>query len=265
MMKSTIAVLTCILFAAFADQSAAQAPELLEWRKKVTNAKALEDEAQKREALAGLVREALMSREVRLSGTKSTDQVDPEDNQPAPIVNFDLHLNRKTSYQFRPGSATRSLQSNFGYYFTVHGTPYVVLGPAALDPRSPVFTRMAAEHELFHAQHHVGDPRPIEDRELQTWTEMFVRYFHDIHQFKQRWGPLVAYYEDADPGERRTALDRLAAYYRVPSASADEAERTKLRAAFEEWLGRRKKDAETSSAKLVQDLEKAIFQPTADR
>lgn len=223
-------------------------PDPFEWRKKVTDAKSLEDPQPRSEAMAALVREALPGREVRLSGVNHPSQVHPSDNEPAPIINFDPRLNQKTSAQGRPGTSTRSLQNNFGYYFSFRDAGYVVLGPAALDPRSPVFTRLAAEHELFHAENHVGDPRSHADRELETWTRMFVTYFREVYRFKQRWAPMLRYYDEAGADERLAAIDRLAAYHRKAEAT--------VRAAFEEWLARRKTD--TASRALVHDLEKAI-------
>jgi hypothetical protein len=215
------------------------------WKKMVTEAKKTGDAG----AMLALAREALSPMEVRASGATHSDQVHPEDNQPAPVINFDAGLNAKTTY------ATNGvfLETSPAYYFLARGTPYVVLGPNALNPRSPIFTRMTAEHELFHAKRHGGDPRPLVDRELETWTHVFVTYFHDVHPFKQRWVPLVAYYEDADAGEREAALEKLVAYYRTPPADADA-----VRAAFDEWLGRRRKDDKTMSSRLVADLERAL-------
>ncbi len=207
------------------------------------------------------MREALKDRDVQPSGTKSPDQVHPDDNRPVPAVNFDVNLQKKTAYSANPEAATRSLATNFGYYFTVKGVAYVVLGPAALDPRGPVFTRLSAGHELFHAEHHVGDPRPLEDRELETWVAMFVKYFQDIHTFRQRWAPMVSYYEQANPVEQKIALAKLVAYYRAPPASVEtKSDSAAVGAAFADWVARRKKDAETSSSKLVRDLEAAIAQ-----
>lgn len=230
----------------------AQDPARLEWRARVTAAKALEDETQKRDALLALVREALSGRDVRLSGTSNVKHVDPADNAPAPVVNFDVRLNRKMSASLRSGAESRSLQGNFGYYFSKDGKAYVVLGPAALDPRSAAFTRLAADHELFHAEHHVGETRPIHDRELETWSHMFTRYFHDLSEFKQRWAPMLGYYEEADAAERRRALDRLVAYYR--SATNDS-----IRVSMREWLAARRRDSAASW--LVRDLEAALTAP----
>lgn len=264
MLTFRLALAVIVLLGSLVHPAAAQedaVPALMQWRTKVTAAKGLDDEAQKREAMLALVREALVGREVRPAGSTHHDQVHPDDNQPAPIVNFDHRLNQKTSARARQDTPTRSLQGNFGYYFSFRGAGYVVIGPAALDPRSPVFTRMAAEHELFHAQKHVGDSRPLAARELETWTQMFVTYFHDVHQFNQRWAPMLAYYDDTEPGERAKAIARLAAYYRTPPLD-DAAAKEKVRTAFAEWLARRKKD--TAASALVSDLERALAPALAE-
>ena len=219
-----------------------------DWRARVTAARALDDLSLKKEAMLLLIREALSPNQVELSGELHPDQVHPSDNKPAPIFNFDFRLNQKTSAQARSGVAPRSLQNNFGYYFSYQGVGYVVLGPVALDPRGPVFTRLAAEHEMFHADHHVGDPRAGSDRELETWTTMFAKFFPDVHQFKQHWRPMLSYYDDATPKERVAAVQRLFQYRATAPAE--------MRAAFDEWLVRRK--ADTPQSKFVEDLEQAI-------
>lgn len=248
-----VLILSIVPLPASAQDGSDPAPD--GWKKKVTEAKALEDETERRDALLALVREALGSLEVRASGNTHADQVHPEDNQPAPVVNFDARLNEKTTY----ATDGRRLETSPAYYFVAKGRGYAVMGPGALNPRSPIFTRMSAEHELFHARRHVGDPRPIVDRELETWTHMFVTFFHEVIPFKQRWAPLVSNYENADAGEQQATLEKLTSYYRAPPESAaNAAARAGLRAAFDEWLGRRKKDEATASSKLVADLEKAL-------
>ena len=228
--------------------TAAREPVKPDWRARVTAARALDDPSLKKEAMLLLVREALSPHRVELSGEIHPDQVHPSDNKPAPIFNFDLRLNQKTSAQARSGVTPRSLQNNFGYYFSYQGVGYVVLGPAALDPRGPVLTRLAAEHEMFHAGHHVGDPRGGADRELETWTTMFVRFFDEVHQFKQQWRPMLNYYDDATPKEQVAAVQRLIQYRSAAPAPA--------RAAFDEWMVSRKTD--TPSSRFLQDLEQAI-------
>ncbi|HXI14616.1 MAG TPA: hypothetical protein VNM92_18515 [Thermoanaerobaculia bacterium] len=257
-----VSIYSLVAFHALSASAQAVAdPALVEWKKKVTEAKALTDEAKMHEAMLALVREALRSSEVRPSGTQHSDQVHPEDNQPAPVVNFDARLNQKTTYA---SSGTRL--EGPAYYFLAQGKPYVVLGPRALDSRSPVFTRLSAAHELFHAKNHVGDPRPISDRELETWTHVFVTLFQEVYPLKQRWAPLVSFYEAADPGERKAALDKLVHYYRTPPSTAgDDKGQARLRVAFEEWLGRRRKDTATASSRLVADLDKAIAKSPASQ
>jgi hypothetical protein len=75
-----------------------------------------------------------------------------------------------------------------------------------------------------------------------------VRFFDDVHQFKQQWRPMLNYYEKAEPAERATAIHRLASYYQNAEPPA--------RAAFEQWLERRK--ADSAASQLVKDLEAAI-------
>lgn len=259
-MKKTVvlflfALLTLSLSSAFAQD--APDPALLEWRRKVTEARLIADEALRAEAMLALLREALDPLEVRLSSGEHTEAVHPDDNVPAPVVNFDPRLNQKTSARRRSGAPTRSLQNNFGYYFSVSGVGYLVLGPAALDPKSPMLTRLAAEHELYHAMNHPGDPRSLDDRELETWTEMFVSFFHRVHQFRRAWRPMLRYYERASPEEREAAIERMAAFYARPPAAPDGSSTAEeVRLAFDEWLARRKND-NTESA-FVLDLEKAI-------
>ncbi|HET7712679.1 MAG TPA: hypothetical protein VFL80_12175 [Thermoanaerobaculia bacterium] len=238
-MKSiALAVLVALSLSADAD----------DWRTKVTDAKSIEDPRARRDALLAVLREALPGHRVELSGEMHCDHVHPADNKPAPIVNFDVRLNEKQSAQPRGGGSTRSLQNNFGYYFSVQGVPYVVVGPAALDPRSPILTRLAMEHEMFHAEHHPGDRRSLADRELETWSVMFVRFFPDVHQFKQQWRPMFNYYEEATEPERAAAIKRLAGFYRTSDPTVG--------AAFDEWLSRRRLDS--AASRLLSDLEKEL-------
>ena len=224
------------------------APASADWRTTVTAAKAITTPEERNAALLALIRQALPGRVVELAGTKDVNQIDIEDFKPAPTVNFDPLLNQKTSAERKAGGPTRSLKNNFGYYFSANGVPYVVIGPAALDARSPVFTELAAEHELFHAENHVGDARTLADRELETWTTMFTRYFDRVHRFRQQWAPMLGYYEDASPEERKSAIERLAAYRHA--AHADDAR------AMNDWMVLRKSSAPSSA--LIRDLEAVI-------
>lgn len=243
MKKTLIAALLLLSPVLLADEPS--------WRDRVTAAKALTDPAEKAKAMLVLVKEALWPQEVRMTGAKGVEHVEREDNEPAPIVNFDPRLNQKRSARPRNGGATRSLENNAGYYFSADGVGYIVIGPAGLDPRSAAFTRLITDHEMFHAENHVGDPRPMNDRELETWSTMFVRHFDEIHPYKQRWAPMLHYYDNADEGEQKAAVARLVAYYRAPGTTEEE------RKAFDDWLERRKKD-EKSPSKMPEDIEAAL-------
>lgn len=221
---------------------------LLAWGDRVTAAKAIPEESQRNQAMLKLIREALAPHEVQLSGASNPTNVDPADNLPAPVINFDPKLNDKQSAVPRSGGATRSLKNNSGYYFSKEGKGYVVIGPAALDRRDAVFTQLAAEHELYHAMNHVGDSRPLNDRELETWSKMFVAFFPRMHQHRQQWAPMLSYYNDAGDQERAAAMERLVSFYQSADAT--------IRAAFEDWLTRRRADHAT--ARFVADLSIAI-------
>ena len=67
---------------------------------------------------------------------------------------------------------------------------------------------MHADHELFHARHHLrrrpGEPSSAsDDRELEAWTDGFVRYFHRIYRTRKRWKPLIDAYEGVQEQSRR--------------------------------------------------------------
>jgi hypothetical protein len=220
----------------------------LDWRTRVEAAKALTDVTARNDAMLALMREALDPHEVQMSGTSNATNVDPDDNQPAPILNFDPLLNEKQSAAPRSGGPTRSLKNNFGYYFSYQGKGYVVLGPASLDRRDPVFTQLAAEHELYHAMNHVGDGRPLNDRELETWSKMFVVFFPRVHQYRQQWAPMLNYYDDASEPERAAAMERLVSLYQRSDSA--------IRNAFEEWLIRRREDR--ASSQMVSHLSAAL-------
>ncbi|HET7712678.1 MAG TPA: hypothetical protein VFL80_12170 [Thermoanaerobaculia bacterium] len=222
------------------------------WTKRVTETLALPDRPEKHEAMLALLREALPGITVRLSGSTHGEQVHPADNQPAPVVNFDPYLNEKSTYSANP----RRLETSPAYYFVAQGKPYVVVGPNALNPKSPVFTRLHAGHELFHAKHHLGDPRPLPDRELETWTHMVVTYFRDLIPFKQKWLPLISFYGQSDESEQKAAVKKLVAFYR--GADRD------VQIEFDQWLARRRKDSATSTSKLVADLGKPLAEKPAE-
>ena len=62
---------------------------------------------------------------------------------------------------------------------------------------------------------------------------------------------MFQYYDEADAGEQKAAVDRLVAYYRAPGTTPEE------RKAFDEWLERRKKDEKVTSA-MPADIDVAL-------
>jgi hypothetical protein len=236
-------------------------PAIPEWSERVKTAKVLVDSEARRDSLFGLTEDALRGTGISLflAGTSSPTAIRPEDFKPVPALNFDVRLNQKSSMKFTATTKTRSLKNDAGYYFTSGGIPYVVLGPYSIDVRDPDLLRMYAEHELYHAHHHVGDRRPLTDRELETWTMQFRHWFFKIRQYRQRWVPLIAYYERASTDAQQRALARLEEYYRNPPADrVPSTEVATEQRAFLAWLDRRIHDAHTNSSKLIQALQRDL-------
>ena len=217
------------------------------WRSRVEAAQAMTDTAAQRDSMIRLVQEALgPSIEVRGAGNSVPSQTSPADYAPAPVVNFDIHLGAKRS------SAT-------SYYFTSGDTSYVVLGPESLNPAGQNRTQNMAHHELFHALNHFSDSRPVLDREVEVWTDIFVKTFHDAYPYKMLWTPLVTSYEGATPAEQQVALHRLVQYYRKgPQGAISVRCAAEVRFEYEEWLRRRMRDSTTASRKLIKDLQVAF-------
>jgi len=231
-----------------------------DWSKDVTDAKSKKDA----DVMAGLIETAIAStkKKVVAAKTSSGGNIDPKDYQPLPVINFDINLNNKNSKPLTAGGSTRSLSTNYGYSFTDGGQSYVVLGPNALKEDSPVFTMMYYEHEMYHTTHHlVTAPaksgtktvgKANDGEELETYTQDFLNYFHQLHRFGPRWDTLIHYYEKSSATERTTALTLLKAYYENPPVSAADAAAAKK--AFEAWVRRRLKDSTTASKQLIVDL-----------
>jgi hypothetical protein len=242
------------------------------WSKDVTDAKTAKDATK----MAALVETAIaaMKKKVVVANTSSGGNVDPKDYQPLPDLNFDINLNTKKSKPLGTGAATRSLAENYGHFFTDGGKTYVVFGPKALNEDSDVFTQMHVEHELYHTTHHTAptkaapapatkpgtSPAPstdFEDQEVETYTQDFINYFHQLHSFGPQWQPLIKYYETAGAAAQKSALALLQGYYKSPpSPPIPAAEVAKVKKAFEGWLRRRLKDSATK--KLIQDLSSSL-------
>jgi hypothetical protein len=256
-----------------------------DWRKDVTDAKT----AKEANAMAKLVETALaaMKKKVIVAKTNPGGNVDAKDYQPLPDINFDLNLNSKNSKLLSSGvtavAATHSLGANYGYSFSDAGRKYVVLGPNALSGDSPVFTEMCYSHEIYHTSHHLGTASTqvasvpptsapptaapgtgpaiptYKDEELETYTQDFLTYFHQLHSFRLQWAPLIKYYEESSASAQKTALALLKGYYaNPPSPPIASADLPAIKKAFEDWLRRRLRDTATSSKKLIQDLSTAL-------
>jgi hypothetical protein len=248
-----------------------------DWRTDVAAARRANDAP----AMAALVNLALAPLKMKstLAATSPGGAVTPADYRPLPDLNFDLHLNSKTSKPLGAGAATRSLSPNYGYSFTDGGKTYVVLGPKVLNEDSPIFTRMYAEHEMYHAAHHFGGaaaspaapapapgpapaPAPAakaSDQELEAWTHDFLSYFHQLRSFRPAWAPLIGYYETASEAAQKSALALLIAYHKAPpSPPIAAADLPDVQQAFEAWIRRRLGDPATAAKKLVKDLSSAL-------
>jgi hypothetical protein len=219
------------------------------WAQDVDLAKQAGDEA----AMLTLVRQALGANiQVRLAGKANRTTVDAQDYAPAPTLNFDPLLNRKN-----PAGSSANLAIDNGYSFNHRGTSYAVLGPNAVDRRDPLFTKMYAEHELFHVTHHMQDAEPHDaNHEVEAWTDNFVNYFHQfMHlQLPDRpvWKPLADYYERADAQHRQAAIARLRSYFQnppVPNTDQD-----KVRKYIAGWIHRKLRDGDFPSKTLLNDM-----------
>jgi len=254
-------------------KSAAPMGAPADWSKDVTDAKSKKDA----DAMAALIETAIAStkRKVVAAKTSSGGTIDPKDYKPLPTINFDINLNTKDSKPLTTGGTTRSLGPNYGYWFSDGSNLYIVLGPKALDPDSPTFTMMYLEHELYHIGHHAPKAptsapsktpatgptskpavRTTDEEELETWTQDFINYFHQLRSFRPGWIPLIDYYEKSSATEQAAALARLTAYYKTPPVGAADVDSVKK--SFEAWVRRRLKDSATASMKLIVDLSKAL-------
>jgi hypothetical protein len=258
-----------------ANKAAAEAPKKLEacapierkdWEASVTAAQAIKDSGKKTDALLHLVQQALCGTgtDVIMTGTKHTGRVDADDYQPYPKVNFDINLNSKL-----PAGTSTSVEEDRGYSFSHGSKGYVVLGPKAIDPGSPLITRMVKEHEEYHVQHHLLTPGASSSRsaeeELETWTIDFTKYFHEfVHiPYAQRplWTPLLKYYEASDPKAQGAALEKLVRYY--SSMPVPPKELPKYQKALINWIHRTRRRTDVAQMQLLNDLEPRLKPPSA--
>jgi len=141
---------------------------------------------------------------------------------------------------------------------------------------------MYYEHEMYHTTHHLVRPsaaapatttkpapgptpvskpavRTDDEEELETWTQDFLHYFHELRSFRAGWIPLIEYYEKSSPGERATALALLKGYYNSPpSPPIPASDVAAVKKSFEAWVRRRLRDSATSTKQLIVDLAKDL-------
>lgn len=235
------------------------------WRSDVNAAQAMSNTDDKRDAMASLTQQAVCSLniQVAVAGESHKSKVHPDDYKQAPVLNFDVRLNSKARW-----TSDRKLTDNAGFFFSRgRDEAYAIVGPIALRPTSPEYTRRTAEHELFHARRHAGSQEASDDHELETWAEDFVRYFHRLgrwtrsgHYLGAGWGPLLQYYEGAGEAARSQALQRIVDYYNDPPVS--ESEKESVRQAFRGWFQRRRGDR--GSSQFVIDLNGRLSLPAPE-
>jgi len=233
------------------------------WEQRVNAAKAETDQTKKLAALAQLAQQAV-GKAATVHAVPLGKTLDPSQLKAAPEVNFDLNLNQKQSWPATQNAPTRLLAKNAGYAFSKGADTFIVLGPSALDPKSPLFTEMFVAHELFHVTQHLAPgkrPKRAQTKEeeageeLEAWTNDFTTYFERLYQFRQQWAPLLAYYEDADATHRKASIASIVAFYKAADP--------KIQAAVHRWLKRRQAEPAQASLKMVQDLAAALPPPPA--
>jgi hypothetical protein len=221
-----------------------------DWRKSVRDAP---DE----EARLGLIQGRLCHSTVRMAGTNCPTQEFPDDYAAVPTINYDPDLNRKTKYAATrkcdgSGRGGGSLGANAGHAFTATdpgGTEqkkYIVLGPRVLD-RGPLEPKRVAEHELFHAEYHLGDSKPDRDlQEIEAYVQDFKKYFARMGSMKRGpqlpdgsqpdiyfgadWSNLENHYRKVSKKDRQPHLEILAKYYKDAAATT--------KTLMQEWMKR---------------------------
>lgn len=232
-----------------------------DWATDVKAAKENSDE----DAMLALAKKALEPQyQVNLAGNSSPKKEDPKDYKKAPVINFDVNLNKKEKW------TSGSLENNVGHSFDSGTDTYAIIGPNALNEASPLLTRAAGEHELFHTTHHLGAAqqkgKSDDDEELEAWTNDFVHYFHQyltIQKGRPIWTPLLDYYAAATTTAQADSIAKLKKYYESPVP--DKAEAEKVRDALSlfvyKWKDRegiKNRKKEPISKDLITELDKFV-------
>ena len=254
-----------------------------DWAKDVETARPKDETKPRDEAMMlALVKQALGTKfDVNVATQSSKDQESPKDYKKAPAINFDPKLDKKKKY-----NKDTEIGKNPGHSFDVGNDIYAVIGPYALDPATPLVTKMYAEHELYHTTHHLGahaerqkpgdkpltkEEQSVKDdsQELETWTVDFINYFQQYASLPREgrplFGPLLDYYSTASPAAKSASLAKLKAYYDNPVSDPKEAE--KVQQSMSVWVYRWKTREATNrkneplSKELIDDLMKIVREP----
>jgi len=241
----------------------ARGQEIPDWAAKVKAASSVAAKAD----LIGLALGKGQDNPVAVAGTSDSKFANPDDYQPFPTVNFDINLNSKRAWsnrrRRREKETTHTLKSNYGFSFVgikdKERFKYLVLGPTALNARSPDFTRKAYEHELYHVQHHLDRKGDDANEELETYTQDFINYFHLLRSYGESWKRPILFYELAEADSRKAALAQLVDYYKDPRAKNPLILKEQVEGVkdlFAIWLSQRLNDDE----KLSNDIDKTVQQ-----
>jgi hypothetical protein len=140
-------------------------------------------------------------------------------------VNYDGNLNTKTGIgslygdtKYRNNAATNSLQI------------YMILGPLALNPIGPDWTRMAFEHEQEHVDDYLMESitgslhSATPGEELRIYQQNFEWHFLDFcainntacsYSIANDFMALFTYYANAIPAAQNDAFDSMRMFYQV--------------------------------------------------
>lgn len=234
-----------------------------DWTKDVESAKKANDEA----TMVALVKQALGDKyDVRTARKTSKTKVVAADYHKLPAINFDINLNGKE----RPTGGDLKLNRGLNFRDGKSGDKFAIIGPGALDPSSPLITRMYADHELYLAENKLvgtSEGRTSDDDELEAWSIDFTNYFHQylsITANRPTWTPLLDYYASASNVEvKKASLAKLKTYYEKPVPDPKEAERVKD--AFSLWVykwknreGAKNRKGDPLSKELIDELDKFV-------
>lgn len=206
----------------------------LSWSQRVTNARGMAAGAARNQCMTDLISEALGPSKTVHQSTNNRPNINAAINANAYTelgsfehVNFDQNLNAKT------GNANQFGQAVFRT--TAGGANlrlFIILGPRAVNPIGPQFTRMAYEHEDAHATDFLiqwatgaGPHAATAGEELYIYSQDFSNYFLDLwtinntppcaFQLANDFPQLFPNYAAAGVNDRNRAFTEIQAFYQV--------------------------------------------------